>query len=190
MAMSPGVVDLKRQGRHSHKARMSSGIGIARRRSGLSASRRTKARVSVPSQISVLAAHHAVVLDEDLGVPLLDVGRDPKLLGVGGGGDEAGRDLEQRRADDAPRLDQLAPWRHTALHEERERRRIHPALEVGIEDDSGGIAVTELDRDIDVGRLRHAPRIVSATAERSRRGRGRGTCARRRHCDASARRAG
>ena len=32
---------------------MSSGIGMARNRSGLSASRRTKARVSRPSQMSV-----------------------------------------------------------------------------------------------------------------------------------------
>ena len=123
---------------------MSSGIGIARRRSGLSASRRTKARVSRPSQISVSPRVTRCVLDEDLGAPLLDVGRDRELLGVGRGGDELGRDLEQRRADDAARLHQLAPRRHAALHEERQRRGVHPALEVGIEDDAGGVAVAEL----------------------------------------------
>src|SRR5207302_6257950 len=51
-----------------------------------------------------VAARHPVVLHEHLGAPLLDMGRDRQLLGVGRGGDEAGRDLEQRRADDAARL--------------------------------------------------------------------------------------
>src|SRR5450755_2975042 len=93
-----------------------------------------------------LAAPDDVALHEHLGAPLLDRGLDRELFGVGRGGDEAGRDLEQRRADDAARLDQLAPRRDAALNEEGERRRVHPALEVGIEDDAGRIAVAELDR--------------------------------------------
>ena len=42
------------------------------------------------------------------------------------------------------------------FHEERERGRVHPALEVRIEDDAGGIAVAELDRHVELGRSRHA----------------------------------
>ena len=176
--------------RHSQSARMSSGTGIARSRSGSSASRRTKARVSRPSQISVsprvtrwcwmntLARHSSTW------VAMVE------LLGVGRGLDEPGRDLEQRRADDAARLDQLAPRRHAALHEERQRRRVHPAREVRIENDARRIAVAELDRHAVVAwcaawRSRSGQRAAGSRRARCRR---RGD--RRRRRGASARRAG
>ena len=102
-----------------------------------------------------------------------------ELLAVGGGGDEAGGDLEQRRADDAARLHQLAPGRHAALHEERQRRRVHPALEVRDR------RRCRPDRSRRTGSSRGScvvlamrrSRVRLRLAARSRRGRGRRTCA-------------
>jgi len=111
-----------------------------------------------------LAACHAVDLDEHLLAPLLDVGRDRDRLAVGHRLDEAGVDLEQRRADDATCLHEFAPRRHAALHEERQRGRVHPAREVREEHDAGGVAVAEVHVDIVEGGLGHrVPRVQRRT---------------------------
>jgi hypothetical protein len=51
----------------------------------------------------VVVARDAVLVDEDLGAPFLDVAGDRQLLAIRGALDEARVVLEQRRADDRAR---------------------------------------------------------------------------------------
>ena len=108
-----------------------------------------------------VATHDHVLLHEGLGGPGFDAGVHVQRLAIGGRAHEPGVDLQQRGADDAGGLLQLAPGRHAALHEEVQRGRVHPLREVGEEHDAGGVAVAEVHVDAVDVRSAHQMRMTS-----------------------------
>jgi hypothetical protein len=90
-----------------------------------------------------IAAHHHVFVDEGFVAPLLHTGVNLECFAIGGRTTELGVDFQQGGANDACGFDQLAPRLNAALHEEVERRRVHPFGKVREKDDACGIAVTE-----------------------------------------------
>ena len=74
-----------------------------------------------------------MAVQKDLLTPLGHAGVDLQALAIGGRTFELGVDFQQRRADDAGRLDQLTPGLNATLHKEVQRGRIHPFGKIGEE---------------------------------------------------------
>src|SRR5882672_6761998 len=105
-----------------------------------------------------VAAQDCVVLHENLGTPLLHPRMHFDPFRISRRAHELDAHFEQRCADDAARLFQFAPRRHAADREEIQRSGVHPAQEVGIEHDSRGVAVAELDGERKNDDLAHRDR--------------------------------